>query len=303
MDLSFSGATDIGCVRSENQDSIFVPPGPATDGRPTYFVLADGMGGMNGGSIASQTAVEVVRQEMDKYAPSSPLDQAVSESVRLASLAIAEKADAQAALRGMGTTLVVLALDGGKGLVANVGDSRCYLFREGELYQVTEDHSLVAERVRDGSLTPEQARTHHMRNVLTKAVGAIREVLPDLFPIRLRNGDRFLMCSDGLHGPVTDAEMHKVLASAQTEEQQVAKLIEMAKKAGAPDNVSAIVVRVGGLPDRGLGGAEEDTDTENLTTKLPQRGKGAYRSPIVWAAVALLAAFVAAAIYFLGQKP
>ncbi|MFZ5585647.1 MAG: Stp1/IreP family PP2C-type Ser/Thr phosphatase [Thermodesulfobacteriota bacterium] len=303
MELRFSGATDTGRVRSENQDAIFVPPRPAPRGRPTFFILADGMGGASGGAVASRTAVEVVRRELERTSARPPWDRALAAAARRAAQAIADKASRDPALRGMGTTLVVLALEDAMALVASLGDSRCYLLRAGRLHQITADHSLVAEQVRDGSLTPDQARGHQLRNVLTKALGAIPDAAPDVFSIRVRGGDRFLLCSDGLHGVVGERDIAQALAAPQPEARQVAALVELAKRAGGPDNISAIVVRVADAAgEAGADGPDTPVGAAVTITKLPPPAAAPPRARWLWAAAGLAAALIlAAAGYFLAD--
>lgn len=264
MKLAFAGASDVGRVREENQDSIFVPDDLPTEGNPALFFLADGMGGRKGGSIASQTAIAVLREYFTN-GPAAELPTALNEGVQKASMAIFQKSEEETQLRGMGTTIVALAVQNGQAVVANVGDSRAYLFRGGRLRQITEDHSLVAQQVREGVLSPQEAKTSPMRNLITKAAGAIPDVEPDVFREHLEEGDILLMCSDGLHGPVEDAQIAKVLSSRQPLAEQVQELLKRANKAGGPDNISVILVRVDNEATTG----EMATPTGDLTEKLP----------------------------------
>ncbi|MFH1036265.1 MAG: Stp1/IreP family PP2C-type Ser/Thr phosphatase [Pseudomonadota bacterium] len=245
MRLAFAGGSDVGCVREENQDSIFVPAELPPEGQPATFFLADGMGGRKGGSIASQTAVAVLQEYFAAHRDGD-LKRALNDGVQQASMAIYRKSEEDTQLRGMGTTIVALAILGDQAVVANVGDSRCYRFRNGRLSQITEDHSLVAQQVREGVLSPQEAKTSPMRNLITKAAGAIPDVEPDLFNLDPQPGDVFLMCSDGLHGPVEESQMAKVLSSRQSLPEQVRELVHRANRAGGPDNISVILVRVGG---------------------------------------------------------
>ncbi len=246
--LGWAGQSDVGCVRGENQDAIRLPaPGWGGPGLP-LFILADGMGGMNGGSIASGLAVETA---LASFAAEQArgAQAALGRAFGQASQAILRRALQEPELAGMGTTLVALTVEDGQAVIANVGDSRCYRFRQGLLEQISLDHSLVQEQVRLGAITPEQAKTHHLRNVLTRAVGVREEADPDIFRERLRVGDLFLLCSDGLHGFVEETEIAGLLSRGGGEEAQAVGLIEAARRAGAPDNVSVVLVRVASLDD------------------------------------------------------
>lgn len=288
MKIAFAGASDVGRVREENQDSIFVPNELPAEGNPALFFLADGMGGRKGGSIASQTAVTVL-QEYFSSEPAADLSKALKDGVQKASLAIFHKSEEETQLRGMGTTVVALAVQDGQAVVANVGDSRAYIFRGGRLRQITEDHSLVAQQVRDGLLTPKEAKSSPMRNLITKAAGAIPDVEPDVFQERLETGDILLMCSDGLHGPVDDGQIIKVLSSRSSLDEQVQDLIKRANKAGGPDNISVILVRAEHVPNAKDAANATGELTEKMTLSVSdQQAQEAPRSAMAKALVYLV---------------
>lgn len=292
MKIAFAGASDVGRVREENQDTIFVPGDPPAGGTPALFFLADGMGGSKGGGIASQTAIAVLR-EYFANGPNGDLPKALNDGVQKASMAIYQKSEEETQLRGMGTTIVALAVRDGLAVVANVGDSRAYIFRGGRLRQITEDHSLVAQQVREGVLTPQEAKTSPMRNLITKAAGAIPDVEPDVFHEHLEDGDILLMCSDGLHGPVEDVQIAKVLSSRQPLADQVRELLKLANKAGGPDNISVILVRVDNQAPAGemanvTGGLTEKLPGGQTSQQAPGAGGSAMTKPFIY--LALLAA-------------
>jgi PPM family protein phosphatase len=259
--LAFAGASDIGRVREQNQDAILLPA-PAAPAAPLLFLLADGMGGASGGQVASTLAIEVAGQAFRARAPSLGLEVALRQAVEAASAAIHQRALEQPELKGMGTTLVAVAVEGRRALVANVGDSRCYLWREGILSQVTQDHSLVQQLVREGSLSPQQARGHRMRNVVTRVVGVQPLVEADIFDIQLRPADILLLCSDGLHGPVEEADLARVLRQPDANlESKAGLLVQAANARGGPDNISVILVGVAPQVDASPGEYPSRADT------------------------------------------
>ena len=241
--VTFAGLTHRGRVRSENQDAIFLPRDPDPE-LPLLFGLADGMGGAQGGQEASRLAMATLPKAFLGAKRVYPLGDSLWEAVQWVNTAVHQKAQGDPALEGMGTTLVALALAAGRGALANVGDSRLYLWREGELKQISQDHSLVGEQVRKGSLSPEQAREHSMRNVLTRAMGVKAEVEVDIHPVTLLHEDVFLLCSDGLHGPLDDAEIKSILARGGELSSLARRLVDAANLAGGPDNISVVLIRV-----------------------------------------------------------
>ncbi|MFH1059572.1 MAG: protein phosphatase 2C domain-containing protein [Pseudomonadota bacterium] len=242
MRLSYTGALDKGLVRAEQQDAIDLPGAGGRE--PWLLLLADGMGGAAGGAIASRLGLERIRQVFDRSSGENNPERALIRAVQAANQAVYEKAQAQPELAGMGTTLVALWVGRDQARLAWVGDSRCYLWRGGSLRQLSRDHSWVAQQVAQGLLTPAQAAHHTMRNVLTRALGAMAEVSPETLSLDLLPGDLLLLCSDGLHGVVPEAELARSLAAGKPLAQTAAGLIALARQAGAPDNVSVVLARV-----------------------------------------------------------
>jgi serine/threonine protein phosphatase PrpC len=231
--LVWAAGSDPGRVRANNQD--------AASAEQALFVVADGMGGHAAGEVASRVAIESMREHIGGGT--------LVDAVRLANRAVFDQASDDPTLRGMGTTLVAIALvedpDGTTRMhVVNVGDSRVYLLRDGELEQITDDHSLVAELEREGRLTAEEARVHPQRNIVTRVLGNSPEVDVDEFPVDPFRGDRFVLCSDGLFNEVPDDEIASVLRHEHDPQRAVDELVRRANAAGGRDNITVVVVDV-----------------------------------------------------------
>src|SRR4051812_25520050 len=261
--------TDVGLVRSENQDfGTYTTPREESSSHPggRLLVVADGMGGHRGGATASRLAAETVKAQ---YLGSETADipAALKESLIRANARIFSEAQSNPELRGMGTTTSVLALRGDRGWLAHVGDSRIYLVRNDEIRQLTEDHSLVATMVREGLLTSAEAETHPRRNVLQRSMGVSEEVEVDVRgPIELQDGDVFILCSDGLHGLVKENEIKEI--ARKPIEAAADEFVRRALDRGAPDNVTVIVARVEAtddLDDTIVDKAEKLDETQPLT--------------------------------------
>lgn len=237
--------TDVGLVRSENQDfGTYTTASEESSSHPggRLLIVADGMGGHRGGATASRLAGETVKMQ---YLDSETTDiaTALRESLARANARIFSEAQSNPELRGMGTTTSVLAVRDHHGWLAHVGDSRIYLVRDGQIQQLTDDHSLVATMVREGLLTSQEAETHPRRNVLQRSMGVAEDVEIDVRgPFELREGDTFILCSDGLHGVVKEPELLEI--AALPIEQAADEFLKRALERGAPDNVTVIVARV-----------------------------------------------------------
>ena len=238
--------TDKGCVREINEDSgRLVRPNDARllAERGLLLVVADGLGGHSAGEVASQMAVDLISRLY--YQSKGDAHAALRDAVAEANRRIFAAAAADDAKRGMGTTCTALAIRGGEASVAHVGDSRCYMVRGGDIYQLTEDHSAVMEMVRHGLISKEEARTHEDKNVILRALGTTPEVEVAMAePFAVRKGDRLLLCSDGLHDLVTDEEIGQVLAGAEDLHAACQQLIELAKSRGGHDNITVGIVGV-----------------------------------------------------------
>lgn len=210
--------------------------------RGLLFAVADGMGGVSGGDFASRLALQTLAEEY--YARrESNIPARLSESISQANRRIYQEAENHPEYYGMGTTVSALLVDGDHAYVAQVGDSRVYLLRKGEaIWQITDDHSLVAEQVRNGYISEQEARTHSLKNLITRAVGTKDAVNVDLFSVQLRLGDTLLICSDGLSNVVENEQLAAAMAGDNLQGAGRV-LIGRALSAGAPDNVTAVLVR------------------------------------------------------------
>jgi len=231
----FATATDTGNLRPENEDALYC------DGR--FFVVADGMGGHNAGEIASAIACSKAA-EASREARLASIE-GLANFASQANAAIFEAATTTTGQHGMGTTITALAVFDGATTtvgVANVGDSRTYLLRDGELRQISVDHSYVQELIVQGYVSKEEARTHPQRNIVTRALGIDRVVNVDTFLVETKPGDRFLLCSDGLVDEIDDATIRSILSSTSEANECARTLVAAAKSAGGRDNITVVVV-------------------------------------------------------------
>ena len=209
------------------------------------FIVADGMGGHAAGEVASEMAVQIIAKELGSLRGLT--DEQAGERMRNAIIEanaeIFDRTLSEHDKRGMGTTITSLVLLPHRYLIGQVGDSRAYMLRDGQLLQVTKDHSYVQEQVDLGLLTPEQARVHPYSNVITRCIGANAEVVPDLYFGHLRPGDVLLLASDGLTGMLEDPQLQTILSGEGGPQQWVDRLINEANRRGGLDNITAIVIR------------------------------------------------------------
>jgi protein phosphatase len=244
--------SDVGKKRSRNEDScaMCAPDDQrVVKDRGMLFAVADGMGGVSGGDFASRLSLQTIVQEY--YArQETGIPARLMESVGQANRRIYQEAENHPEYYGMGTTVSLLLVDGDHAYIAQVGDSRVYLLRKGEpIWQVTDDHSLVAEQVRNGYISEEEARTHSLKNLITRAVGTKEAVNVDLFAIQVRQGDTLLICSDGLSNVVDNDQLTQAI-SGESLQGAARVLVGRALEAGAPDNVTAVLVRLTSAPPR-----------------------------------------------------
>jgi protein phosphatase len=239
-----AGRTDVGRQRTANEDSLAV--------RPPLFAVADGMGGAKAGEVASAVAVEAVESARES---GEPPEAELAAIVRAANRRIYDLAVADESRRGMGTTLTLAKVHGDEVSLAHVGDSRAYRMRDGELDQLTRDHSLVAELERSGQITAEAAEHHPQRSIITRALGPEPDVEVDTYTLAGREGDVFLICSDGLTSMISDDEVTSILRSAASLDEAAEALIRAANQSGGKDNITVILFRLG----EGVPGEEHDT--------------------------------------------
>jgi len=250
MRIEVGATTDVGKVREGNEDSYLV--------RPPLYAVADGMGGALGGEVASTLAIEALEEASTE---------ALSERVRRANAAVFERSSSDAEVSGMGTTLTVAEVEGDELHLAHVGDSRAYLLRAGDLRQLTEDHTLVGRMVQAGEITREEADTHPHRNVLVRVVGTEPEVTVDEASVALIDGDRVLLCTDGLTGMLAEDQIRAILEAEPDVNRAAERLVRAANRAGGVDNITAVVL---GVED--AGGA--DAPTASAARAGTDRGRG-----------------------------
>lgn len=232
---SFGSRTDVGCVRDQNEDSLVVTP--------PLFVVADGMGGHAAGEVASEIAVTTIEECAPKHADAEALGRAVEQANR----EIINAALAGNGREGMGTTCTAAILERDRLVIAQVGDSRAYLLHKGELTQLTRDHSLMANMIEAGQITPEEARVHPNRSVITRALGNDPDTVPDLYEINVEDGDRLLLCSDGLTSMVDDDRIEEIMVKVADPQRCAATLVNEAIAEGGLDNVTVVVADAEGL--------------------------------------------------------
>lgn len=235
---SFGSRTDIGCIREQNEDSLVV--------QPPLFVVADGMGGHAAGEVASEIAVNTIAECAPTHADAEELGKAVAQANR----DIINAAIAGEGREGMGTTCTAAMLEGNRLVIAQVGDSRAYLLHGGQLTQITRDHSLMANMIEAGQITPEEARVHPNRSVITRALGNDPDTVADLYEINVEDGDRLLLCSDGLSTMIEDDEIQAVMNRIADPQRCAATLVNGAIAAGGYDNVTVVIADVEGASKR-----------------------------------------------------
>lgn len=236
------GKTDVGLRRHENQDTFAVE----TIGKIVAAVVCDGMGGAEGGQIASTLAVETFMKELRALLREDmsveQLRELASFCVAQANTAVYQRSIEDEDCRGMGTTLVS-AVAGEQGtIVCNVGDSRAYLLRSGGITRITHDHSVVQTLVESGNITAEEARTHPNRNLITRALGTEEVTQCDAFEVAFQRGDKLLLCTDGLVVTATDEDICRAVCAEESTEKNLDELIALAKAQGAPDNVTVVLI-------------------------------------------------------------
>lgn len=239
--LDFAAGTDLGCQRLNNEDSF------GYDLLRRIYVVCDGMGGMAAGEVASAMAVRELVQTFDAASaagPDVPVEERLSKAIQAANNLVHESAAASDRLLGMGTTLVCACLDENRILIGNVGDSRAYFWRQGKCFQITRDHSLLAEQLSRGLVTPELAATSDLQSVITRAIGVAEVVEPDLFKAEVQEGDVILLASDGLSRYVETDEIGVMLGSGHPLQVVCQGLIGIAKERGGADNITCMVLRV-----------------------------------------------------------
>lgn len=267
----WAALTDTGRVRAHNEDSVLA--------EPPLFVVADGLGGHEAGEIASQIAVETLRD----HAPRRADAPALARAVKAANKEVLRAAKEGVGRAGMGTTLTAAIVEGDRIAIAHVGDSRAYLLTGGQLRQITGDHSMVADMMRRGQITEADARIHPNRSVITRALGTDAEMFADPFEIEAHTGDRLLLCSDGLTGMLDDARIAETLRAHRNPADAAAELIAAANGAGGHDNISVVIVDI------------ESTGKDSRGVRASDSVTRGWVAAILWVLVAL--AIIGASVY------
>ncbi|MBO5197926.1 MAG: Stp1/IreP family PP2C-type Ser/Thr phosphatase [Lachnospiraceae bacterium] len=235
--------TDIGRKRAVNQDYVFSST-DAVGELPNLFVVADGMGGHNAGEFASKFCVETFVQKVSE-SPERTVIGRIEKAISETNYLLREKAAEDESLSGMGTTFVVCTVCDNTVYAANIGDSRLYLIEDGDISQITVDHSLVEEMVRNGEIDRREARFHPNKNVITRALGVTKNVIPDFFELTGRPGSILLLCSDGLSNMVEDEEIKRIVTAHSDDIQgAVDVLIDRANENGGRDNIAIVIVKL-----------------------------------------------------------
>lgn len=231
--------TDVGRQRSMNQDYVF-STGKPVGNLPNLYIVADGMGGHKAGDMASKFSVTTFIDFVKDSESTKPIA-IISDAIQYTNARLLELAATSPDYTGMGTTFVVATIYGRSAYIANVGDSRLYVM-DRELRQVTRDHSLVEEMIQNGTINRSEARNHEHKNVITRAIGGMENVMADFFEVELEENSLILMCSDGLTNMVTDSEIERIMLSKTDIMDKCNSLVELANKNGGKDNISAIII-------------------------------------------------------------
>lgn len=242
--MKYWGVTDPGCVRTQNQDAYQLEQ---LNRNTLLCVVCDGMGGAKSGNVASSLAVDVFVQEVKRTWKSDmkqdELDQMLQGAVKLANFTVFDQSKQFDEFSGMGTTLVAVLVHGKNATIVNVGDSRCYGVHKDGVTLLTTDHSVVQLMIQRGELTPDQARSFPGKNLITRAIGTETVVTPDIFHKKLESNDCLLLCTDGLSNLVDEQEILFEIVHGADKQSGCERLLEIAKKRGAPDNVTCVLIQ------------------------------------------------------------
>ena len=240
--MRITGQTHIGLVRQNNQDALDYG---TLSNELCYAVVCDGMGGANGGNIASRIAVDVIsgriKENLRDDRPHGAVEHLLESAMAAANIGVFDRAKAEPELSGMGTTVVAVVVSGNNAYISHVGDSRLYHLRQGELKAITRDHSVVQELVESGQITEEQARSHPRRNYITRALGVTENEAGEFDELELLAGDRLLLCTDGLTNMVPHEQMRQILNDEPTEA-AVERLLQAALDGGGTDNITVLLM-------------------------------------------------------------
>lgn len=230
--------TDVGNVRKLNEDCIEF----YEDGEKSIYVVADGMGGHNAGEVASKLASTSLISYIKEKFNSNDINRVFIESIKFANEKVYNYSLTSNNLNGMGTTITACLIYKEQVLVANVGDSSCFIIKDGQIRKITRDHSLVQELVDEGTITEAEAKNHPNKNIITRAVGTKEEVVPDIYELSITEFQHMLLCSDGLTNDVTNEELIHLIDLSENYNEFCKRVLELAKSRGARDNISLIIV-------------------------------------------------------------
>ncbi|MDP4091056.1 MAG: Stp1/IreP family PP2C-type Ser/Thr phosphatase [Bacillota bacterium] len=230
--------SDVGNVRQLNEDYMAY----FEDEVVSVYLIADGMGGHNAGEIASALAAEKVIEYIKKHKEEEELKELIRNSIMYANRAVFDKSEGSYSLKGMGTTITVYISNGEKCMVANVGDSCCYIIRDDELSKVTKDHSLVQQLIDEGSITEAEARRHPNKNIITRALGTGEDVVVDIFDLQKEGLEKVILCTDGLINDVQPEEILDCIKRNENNAEACRELIDLAKVRGGRDNITVMVI-------------------------------------------------------------
>jgi protein phosphatase len=273
--IDFGGLSEVGTVREENQDSIRVPDPSLPLERGLLWALADGMGGLSHGKLASSLALETIYEEF--YGAQNPIPRSLGKGIESANTRLLSKAQGLGSAR-MGTTVTAAIVSGDRLHIGHVGDSRAYLIRQGKTRCLTSDHTMVGDLVRMKVLSPDKVRGHAQRSILNRAVGLELFVRADILEVGLLDGDRVLICSDGLWGSIEDEEIGEIARSRDDPDEASRELVDLALDRGSDDNVSVIVLninRTAPLPQDGARreGRAQPKERRGWLAALTKRGR------------------------------
>jgi protein phosphatase len=234
LGIRYAVRSDVGMLRESNEDSAYAGA--------RLLAVADGLGGHAGGEVASAAAIDALRP-LDAELPAGELLNALAHAVHQANESLQQIAQTDPSLRGLGTTLTAMLWSGSQLALVHIGDSRAYLLRDGELFQITHDHTLVQTLVDEGRITLAEAASHPQRSLLLRAIDG-KQAEPDLQLHDAKAGDRYLLCSDGLYSVVSMERLREVLSTVADPDDVVRQLIDLANQAGGPDNITCVVADV-----------------------------------------------------------
>jgi protein phosphatase len=263
--IDFGGLSEVGTVREENQDSIRIPDPSLPLERGLLWALADGMGGLSHGKLASSLALETIYEEF--YGARNPIPKSLGKGIESANARLLSKATGLGSAR-MGTTVTAAIVSGDRLYIGHVGDSRAYLIRQGRTKCLTSDHTMVGDLVRMKVLSPDKVRGHAQRSILNRAVGLELFVRADILELGIIDGDRIVLCSDGLWGSVEDDEIGELALSRDDPDEASRELVDLALDRGSDDNVSVIVLNINRTAPR----LEEGARSESRERPKGRRG-------------------------------